>query len=96
MLDVKVLKEMIQNGNHGFMPRLLSAYNMTIEEYKTCYDYVDLLEIFPKEEELDITKADSDTNQNGVGRKPKEDDEIMNDNTAASIEGGQNVSDNKD
>ena len=94
--DVKVLKEMIQNGNHGFMPRLLSAYNMTIEEYKTCYDYVDLLEIFPKEEELDITKADSDTNQNGVGRKPKEDDEIMNDNTAASIEGGQNVSDNKD
>ena len=94
--DVKVLKEMIQNGNHGFMPRLLSAYNMTIEEYKTCSDYVDLLEIFPKEEELDITKADSDTNQNGVGRKPKEDDEIMNDNTAASIEGGQNVSDNKD
>ena len=94
--DVKVLKEMIQNGNHGFMPRLLSAYNMTIEEYKTCYDYVDLLEIFPKEEELDITKANSDTNQNGVGRKPKEDDEIMNDNTAASIEGGQNVSDNKD
>ena len=94
--DVKVLKEMIQNGNRGFMPRLLSAYNMTIEEYKTCYDYVDLLEIFPKEEELDITKADSDTNQNGVGRKPKEDDEIMNDNTAASIEGGQNVSDNKD
>ena len=94
--DVKVLKEMIQNGNHGFMPRLLSAYNMTIEEYKTCYDYVDLLEIFPKEEELDTTKADSDTNQNGVGRKPKEDDEIMNDNTAASIEGGQNVSDNKD
>lgn len=94
--DVKVLKEMIQNGNHGFMPRLLSAYNMTIEEYKICYDYVDLLEIFPKEEELDTTKADSDTNQNGVGRKPKEDDEIMNDNTAASIEGGQNVSDNKD
>ena len=94
--DVKVLKEMIQNGNRGFMPRLLSAYNMTIEEYKTCYDYVDLLEIFPKEEELDTTKADSDTNQNGVGRKPKEDDEIMNDNTAASIEGGQNVSDNKD
>ena len=62
----------------------------------TTDDYVDLLEIFPKEEELDITKADSDTNQNGVGRKPQEDGEIMNDNTAASIEGGQNVSDNKD
>lgn len=94
--DVKVLKEMIQNGNRGFMPRLLSAYNMTIEEYKICYDYVDLLEIFPKEEELSTTKTDSDTNQNGVGRKPKEDSEIINDNTAASIEGGQNVSDNKD
>lgn len=94
--DLKVLKEMIQNGNYGFLPRLLSAYNTTIEEYKSCCDYVDLLEIFPKEEELDTTKADSDTNQNGVGRKPKEDDEIMNDNTAASIEGGQNVSDNKD
>ena len=93
--DIKVLKEMIQNGNHGFMPRLLSAYNMTIEEYKICYDYVDLLEIFPKEE-LNKNNTNSDTNQNGVGRKPKEDDEIMNDNTAASIEGGQNVSDNKD
>ena len=33
------------------MLRLASAYNMTIEEYKTCYDYVDYLEIFPEPEE---------------------------------------------
>ena len=95
--DVKVLKELIQNGNHGFMPRLLSSYNMTIEEYKVCCDYVDYLEIFPNVEnqkQMTSPSSSNDTNE-GAGRKAKEESEIDNDNTAASIEGGQNVSENK-
>lgn len=94
--DVKILKELVQNGNRGFMPRLASAYNMTIEEYKTCYDYVDYLEIFPEpEENAQVNPSKTNDTKKGAGRTAKEDNQIENDNTAASIEGGQNVSENK-
>ena len=69
---------------------------MTIEEYKTCYDYVDYLEIFPEpEENTQVNPSKKNDTKRGAGRKAKEDNQIENDNTAASIEGGQNVSENK-
>lgn len=38
--DVKTMKEMVQTGNYGLMPRLLSAYHMTVEDYSLQYEYV--------------------------------------------------------
>ena len=96
--EVKTLKELIQNGNIGFMPKLLSAYRMTIDDYKLQYDYVDILEIYKKEEK---TSAGGNVNtkpneKKSVGKPPLDDGEVEDDNTAASKEQGGNVSDNKE
>jgi hypothetical protein len=94
--DVKVLKEMIQNGKVGFLPRLLSAYNTTMEEYATCCDYIDVLDIKVTLQDIENTQLPTkgqSTKQ--VGRPKQDDNDIQDDNTAASVEGGQNVSDNK-
>lgn len=48
--DIGVLKEMVNNGNKGFLPRLLSAYGMTVEEYKNQEDYVDYIGLMNVEE----------------------------------------------
>ena len=96
--EVKTLKELIQNGNIGFMPKLLSAYRMTIDDYKLQYDYVDILEIYKTEEK---TSANGNTKnkpdeKKSVGKPPLDDGEVEDDNTAASKEQGGNVSDNKE
>ena len=96
--EVKTLKELIQNGNIGFLPKLLSAYRMTLDDYKLQYDYVDVLDIYKKEE-----KTSSNGNPTGkpgekksVGKPPLDEGDVEDDNTAASKEQGGNVSDNKE
>lgn len=91
--EVKTLKELIQNGNIGLMPKLLSAYRLTIDDYKSMYDYVDSIEIFKTEEQ--VPSAQSPTAKK-VGRPNLEDDEVENDNTSISKEQGGNVSDIKE
>lgn len=95
--EVKVLKEMIQNGNIGMFPRLLSAYRMTLEDYALQYDYVKSMNLFEFNIQL-IGRSGSDSNKTPdgkVGRPSLSDVDIENENTASSIEGGQNVSENK-
>ena len=116
------LKEMVKAGNKGFLPRLLSAYRMTVDDYKAQYDYVDSLDLFKEEEEevalkqqkavlestkkgITSTSVRSETSSKetteeieesrSVGRPALSEDQIENDNTAASVEGGENVSENK-
>ena len=81
------------------MPRLLSAYDMTLDEYKSLYDYVDYFEIFdeknqnnPINKTLDKTTSSTDAK---VGRPKLDDDKIENDNTESSRDGGENDSANK-
>jgi hypothetical protein len=95
--EVKVLKEMIQNGNIGMLPRLLSAYRMTLEDYALQYDYVKSMNLFEFNTQL-IGRSGSDSNKSPdgkVGRPSLSDVDIENENTASSIEGGQNVSEIK-
>lgn len=96
--EVKTLKELIQNGNIGFLPKLLSAYRMTIDDYKVQYDYVDILNIYKKGEitslsDQNINKSDE---KKSVGKPPLDEGDVEDDNTAASKEQGGNVSENKE
>jgi hypothetical protein len=97
--EVKVLKEMIANGQIGFLPRLLSAYRMTIEDYALQYKYVKNLNVFEDPTQTALNKSETSKKtpnaKKVVGRPALDDDEIEDDNTAASKEGGANVSENK-
>ena len=90
---------MIANGQIGFLPRLLSAYRMTIEDYALQYKYVKNLNIFENTTQTTLNKSETSKKtpdaKKVVGRPALDDDEIEDDNTAASKEGGANVSENK-
>lgn len=75
---------------------------MTLDEYKSLYDYVDYFEIFDEKNQNDpinkINKTlDQTTSSTGskVGRPKLDDDKIENDNTESSRDGGENDSANK-
>lgn len=93
--DAKNLKELILNGAKGLIPKLLSSYGYTVEDYKSSTIYLDLLGItFEREtfnEDKNITIEDSK-----VGRPKLNDDDILNDNTGISNDMGNNVSDIKE
>ena len=76
--------------------------DMTLDEYKSLYDYVDYFEIFDEKNQNDpinkINKTlDKTTSSTGakVGRPKLDDDKIENDNTESSRDGGENDSANK-
>jgi hypothetical protein len=92
--EVKTLKELIQTGNIGFLPKLLSAYRMTIDDYKLQYDYVDILDIYKKEEKTSL--PDNSGVKKSVGKPPLDEGAVEDDNTAASKEQGGNVTEAKE
>ena len=102
--DAKNLKELVLSGSKGFIPKLISAYNMSIEDYRCADLYVTALDInILRDEEIDIngniTKTTSTTNvvnKNPVGRPKLDDSDIENDNTGTSNDMGNNVSDIKE
>lgn len=85
--DSKMVKELVLQGATGLLPRLLSYYDQTLEDYKGSTIYLNALDI-----KLD-TKDYKETNP--VGRPKLEDDEIINDNTGISNDMGNNVSEIK-
>ena len=100
--DAKNLKELVLSGSKGFIPKLISAFNMTLEDYRCADLYVDQFNIkILKDEEININdnKTSSDkieVNKNPVGRPKLDDSEIENDNTGTSNDLGNNVSDIKE
>lgn len=85
--DSKMVKELVLQGATGLLPRLLSFYDQTLEDYKGSTIYLDA---------LDIRFDDGDYEEkNPVGRPKLEDDEIINDNTGISNDMGNNVSEIK-
>lgn len=50
--DIKTMKEMILSGMKGLLPRLLSAYDLTLEEYQTSYDMCNALDLKVIKDEL--------------------------------------------
>lgn len=86
--DVKITKELVLSGMHGLLPKLLSAQDQTLEDYRGATLYLDALDI-----KLDTEEVEEETNP--VGRPKLEDDEIENENTGTSNDMGNNVSEIK-
>lgn len=86
--DTKTLKEQVATGTTGLFPKLLSAYRYTMEDYQSAVDYMEVLGIKLKVDEVEET--------NPVGRPKLGEDEVENDSTGASQDTGNNVSDIKE
>ena len=95
--DLKLYKELYLSGVKSLLPRILSPVGQSLEDCNVISDYIDSLELYDKFVPLSkldvIDKTNGETPQ--VGRKPVGDD-IENDNTAISIDQGNNVSDTKE
>ena len=96
--EMRAMKEMWQNGATFLLPRIASGYDYTIRDLSSAARYVDSLKVYDNFKTLtqEKQKDSVSSNQKGlVGRPTKADGEIDNDNTAASKEGGADISDIK-
>lgn len=93
--NLKVAKELLQNGVTSMLPRVLSAFNQSVEDMKTINDYIDVSGIVVYARNTDKQTNQKETTQE-VGRAEIEDRDIENDSTAASKDSGNNVSDIKE
>ena len=110
--DTKILKELVASGLEGFVPKLLSANDETLEDYRGNVLYMKALNIkIEKNFEIEkmkiqneLKKKISENNEaeekeedkNNVGRPSLPDGEVENDNTGISKDQGNNVSDIKE
>ena len=90
--DVKITKELVISGMHGLLPKLLSAQDQTLEDYKGSTIYMDALDIQIKTAQEVKQELES---SNPVGRPKLNDTDIENDNTGISNDQGNNVSEIK-
>ena len=90
--DVKITKELVISGMHGLLPKLLSAQDQSLEDYKGATIYMDALDIKIKTAE-EVKQELNNTNP--VGRPKLNDSDIENDNTGTSNDQGNNVSEIK-
>ena len=98
--ELKISKELLQNGIRSMLPKVLSAANLTVEDHNSICNYLDALgvEIYYKYQQTNSNTEtiEEDTIQKEVGKPKLEIDEIENDSTAKSIDAGNNVSDIKE
>lgn len=99
--ELKVAKELLQNGIRSLLPKVLSSVNLTVEDHKCVCDYLDELGIevyYKNEKPTNDTKEQTqeNTEEKKVGKPKMEIEEIENDSTAASVDAGNNVSDIKE
>lgn len=90
--DIKITKELVISGMHGLLPKLLSAQDQSLEDYKGATIYMDALDIKIKTAE-EVKQELNNTNP--VGRPKLNDSDIENDNTGTSNDQGNNVSEIK-
>jgi predicted nucleic acid-binding Zn ribbon protein len=98
-----MLKELILSGYTGLLPRLLSIEDMTVEDFVSTNNYINAIEglknCIPMSklgpEEVNVTSENTRSIANNRGRKPVGDN-LENDNTATSLDIGNNVSDIKE
>lgn len=62
--DAKNLKELVLSGLEGFIPKLLSAYDLSLEDYRSSILYMKALDVkIEKSFELEKMKLQSDLNE---------------------------------
>ena len=103
--EIKRDKELFVAGATFVLPKLASAYDLSIRDTRAVQQYIDSFDIYDdfktvtqvRQENINEQKSVSDTVSNGqVGRPSKEDSDIDNDNTAASKDGGLDTADTRE
>lgn len=103
--QTKLLKELIFNGQVSLIPRLLSVFNQNIEDAESVMNYFEANNFYDKLKSMTLINSlqmgkNEETSEeitdvkNPVGR-PTVGDDVENDNTATSLDMGNNVSDIK-
>lgn len=104
--QIKIMKEQVAGGATYLLPRLASAYNMTMRDVRGVSTYIDAFKIYDRFKTLGwaqtITRASVATDKSGeeatsdgAGRKLIEDTDIESDATAQSRETGANTTEMK-
>lgn len=109
--EMKLMKELVLSGCKELLPRLLSGYDLTVEDYSSMRGMVDALDIEIIKDELRFTIEEGrktqlaslgmknqlgDVTKNPVGRPKMDDNDVENDSTSDSKDLGSNVSDSKE
>ena len=103
--EIKRDKELFVAGATFVLPKLASAYDLSIRDTRAVQQYIDSFDLYDdfktvtqvRQENINEQKSVSDTVSNGqVGRPSKEDSDIDNDNTAASKDGGLDTADTRE
>lgn len=105
--EVKTAKELFVSGGTFALPKLASAYGMSLRDVHAVQSYIKSLGLY--ENFQTVTQAQQKTNANnvmnndgsqetriGAGRPEIDENDIENDNTAASKEGGLDTADLRD
>lgn len=103
--EIKRDKELFVAGATFVLPKLASAYDLSIRDTRAVQQYIDSFDIYDdfktvtqvRQENINEQKSVSDTITSGsVGRPSKDDSDIDNDNTAASKDGGLDTADTRE
>lgn len=102
--EVKRDKELWQSGATFVLPKLASAFGLSLRDTRAIEHYIDSLDIYKdlKTVTQEQQKQNNNTSLTGngvtnrVGRPRKEDDEIDNENTEASKDGGLDTSETRE
>lgn len=104
--EKKYLKEIVANGNVALLPKLMSAEGISMRDTASITNYIKQFGFY--EDFMTYTQLKSaeiseknkpdidDSTKKLVGRPPLDEDEIDNENTAASRDDGTNTSDNRE
>lgn len=94
--DKKALEGSLSLGQVELLPKYLAYHDLTLSDAVTAADYVDSSKIYDKFKILVSSFNNNVTGGNPNGRPSKSESEIDNDNTASSVDSGQNVSETKE
>jgi len=89
--DKKDLEKSLSMGQSELLPKYLAYHDMSLSDAITAIDYVDSTKIYDK---FTVLRSSFNTNIDDMqpGRKKKSENEIDNDNTASSVDLGEDTS----
>lgn len=97
--DLKRTKELFVGGAKFLLPRIASAYGLTVRDVKANDNYINSLGVYDEFSTMTNSKSDETAKSGGtgkVGRPSMDDNDVENDNTAASKDAGTNTVDMRD
>ena len=88
--DKKNLEKSLSMGQCELLPKYLAYHDLSLSDALTASEYVDSTGIYDKFKVL-VSSFNGGINNGEPGRRRIAEDQINNDNTAASVDSGQNV-----